>query len=101
MGDERGFGFEEFSIGLFVGAAVGLVAGLLVAPQTGVTTRRRITERAEEIKDLAEGLVQRTKNSIDILAERAEVLLGLQEKIAWKKIEAIKTDLKRYDLHEA
>ncbi|MDO8886931.1 YtxH domain-containing protein [Candidatus Oleimmundimicrobium sp.] len=101
MSDERRFGFEEFGIGLFAGAAIGIVAGLLLAPQSGATTRRQITEYAEGAKDLTEDLVQKAKNNLDLLIEKAEILVGLQEKLAWKKIESLRADLKKYDLHEA
>jgi len=101
MSDERRFGFEEFGIGLFAGAAIGVVAGLLLAPQSGATTRRQITKYTEEAKDLTEDLVQRVKSNLDLLIEKAEVLVGLQEKLAWKRIEALRTDLKKYNLHEA
>jgi len=101
MSDERKIGFEEFGVGLFAGAAIGVVAGLLLAPQAGAMTRKQITGRAEEVKDAAEGLFQQTKKNVDVLIERAEKLLGLQEKIVWKKIETLRSDLKKYNLNEA
>ena len=36
--------------GLIVGAAVGAIAGLLLAPQTGKETRQIVTARAGEVR---------------------------------------------------
>ncbi|HDP70102.1 MAG TPA: YtxH domain-containing protein [Actinobacteria bacterium] len=101
MDENKGFGFEEFGMGLLLGAILGAVAGLLVAPQSGAITRKQISDRAEEAKEIAEDLFQQTKGRIEVLIERAESLLGLQETVAWKKIESLRADLKKYDLSGA
>ena len=52
-----------FAIGLFVGAAVGLVIGFLYAPQPGTETRKLVKEKAEEVKEKATGVVDKIQES--------------------------------------
>jgi len=52
-----------FAIGLFVGAAVGLVIGFLYAPQTGTETRKVVKGKAEEVKEKATGVVDKIQES--------------------------------------
>ncbi|MDI6799425.1 MAG: YtxH domain-containing protein [Actinomycetota bacterium] len=101
MGEEREFSLENFGAGLLAGAALGLLIGVLMAPQSGEATRMQIARRTEEAKLIADELIEQTKKSLEALIERAESLMGLQEKIAWKKIESLREDLKRYDASEA
>lgn len=101
MEQEREFSYENFGAGLLVGAALGLLIGILMAPQSGETTRMQIAKRTEEAKLIADDLIEQTKKSLEALIDRAESLMGMQEKIAWKKIESLREDLKRYDANEA
>ena len=41
---------DQLFAGLIVGAAVGAIAGLLLAPQTGKETRQIVTARAGEVR---------------------------------------------------
>jgi gas vesicle protein len=41
----------SLAAGIAVGAAAGAAIGLLYAPEKGVETRRKISERGEELKD--------------------------------------------------
>jgi len=41
---------NQLFAGLIVGAAVGAIAGLLLAPQTGKETRQIVTARAGEVR---------------------------------------------------
>jgi gas vesicle protein len=45
-----------FVTGLFMGACVGSITGLLVAPRTGRETRRLLKQSADALPDLAEDL---------------------------------------------
>ncbi len=40
----------------FTGCMIGGIAGLLYAPQSGVRTRRQLTDLAEDVKERAEDL---------------------------------------------
>lgn len=54
--------------GFFIGAMGGLLAGLLIAPDSGKGTRKKITDTANKIQhdlnDFAEETLEATKKSI-------------------------------------
>ncbi len=52
-------GFKILS-GIFIGAVGGLLMGLLIAPDTGRGTRRKISETASKIKDDLQGFAEET-----------------------------------------
>lgn len=54
--------------GFFIGAMGGLLAGLLIAPESGKDTRKKISDTTSKIKhdlqDLAEETLEASKKSI-------------------------------------
>lgn len=73
--------------GLLVGAAVGAVAGLLLAPKTGQETRKILKKSAEALPELAEDLTTSVQFHADRMSETAlrnwdDTLLRLKEAIA-------------------
>jgi len=54
--------------GFFIGAMGGLLTGLLIAPESGKGTRRRITDTAQKLQhdlhDFAEETLEATKKNI-------------------------------------
>jgi len=54
--------------GFFIGAMGGLLTGLLIAPDSGKGTRKKINDTAHKIQhdlhDFAEGALEATKKSI-------------------------------------
>jgi gas vesicle protein len=57
--------------GLLLGAAIGTVAGLLVAPRTGRETRQFLKKSADALPDLAEDLSTSVQIQADRLSETA------------------------------
>jgi len=61
--------------GLFAGAAMGAVAGLLFAPKPGKETRHIVAARASELRDKADGYIdamrswKENRESRPVLAE--------------------------------
>lgn len=49
--DKAGSGAGGFAAGLLAGAGVGVVAGLLLAPEKGTAMRRKVTESAKKYGD--------------------------------------------------
>lgn len=45
---------QKMFVSFIVGAAAGVVAGLLFAPKSGKETRQKIAKKASEIKDALE-----------------------------------------------
>jgi len=51
------------AVGLFIGAALGLVIGFLYAPRPGTEIRKLVKEKAGEVKDTATGVVDKIQES--------------------------------------
>lgn len=68
--------------GFFIGAMGGLLTGLLIAPDSGKDTRKRITDTANkinhELHDFAEETLEATKKSISETVD--ELIKGHKEK---------------------
>ena len=84
MSDKQSGGFVG---GLMLGAAMGAVAGLLVAPRTGRETRRILKKSADALPELVEDLSTSVYLQADRLSETALVnwehtLTRLREAIA-------------------
>lgn len=67
MADNSNKPIRLFS-GLFIGAILGAITALLMAPQSGERTRRMIQRKSVELKD-------KTADSVDDSMERAEQAL--------------------------
>jgi len=94
--EEQKFGIEEFSLGVVIGLAVGFGAGLLLAPEAGVTTREKIAGRSAEFKEIASELAERTKEALDVVMAKIEENLGWEEKGARKQLKEIKGQVEKY-----
>lgn len=77
----------SFLGGLLLGAAIGTVTGLLIAPRTGRETRQLLKKSADALPELAEDLSTTVQLQADRLSESAlrnwdETLGRLKEAIA-------------------
>ncbi|AFY32921.1 YtxH domain-containing protein [Calothrix sp. PCC 7507] len=73
--------------GLMVGATIGALTGLLVAPRTGRETRKLLKKSADALPELAEDLstsvqIQADRLSVNALRNWDETLERLKEAIA-------------------
>ena len=78
---------REFLGGLLLGALVGAVTGLLIAPQSGEETRNAMRDQAKDLGGkLRENSQHVIDNSRDLLeqgkAQVAEMLQSCREKVA-------------------
>ncbi len=81
---ERG---RDFIIGLVLGATIGALAALLLAPQSGAETRRMIMEKGsqfgERVKDMSSAVKDKTEQMLVELKKSVEELKRkLSEKTA-------------------
>lgn len=88
--------FEYFAIGLFVGIAGGIVAGLLIAPASGAKTRSRLAGQARRVAEAARSVAERAELTAEALTGRVEHYLGKDEDVAWRKVREIREGVQRY-----
>lgn len=62
----------KIAFGAIIGAAAGLIAGVLTAPKSGKETRADIKTKAAELKDKADETSQAAKDRALDLKARAE-----------------------------
>jgi gas vesicle protein len=72
---ERGSGFGAFLLGI----AVGAVVGFLFAPEAGDDTRRKLSKRLRNLRDVAEEKVDEVRGLLDAEADEAEKDEGEEE----------------------
>lgn len=74
----------KFALGALIGAAAGLVAGILTAPKSGKETRADIKAKATEVKGKAVNKVNEVKGKAaevtEDVKEKAEDLKGRTER---------------------
>lgn len=56
---------QRFILGTIIGAAAGVVAGVLTAPKSGKETRADIKNKAMELKDEAADHADKAKTKLD------------------------------------
>lgn len=69
---ERGTGFGPFLLGI----AVGAVVGMLFAPEAGEGTRRKLSRRLRDLKDLADEKADEVRGMLEQGEEEEDVQEG-------------------------
>lgn len=87
---------EYLTIGLIAGAALGFVAALLVAPTSGVATRRRLAQEAHRAAEVARDIAEKAERAAEVLGGRVDHYLGREEETAWRKVREIREGLEGY-----
>lgn len=87
---------EYLLIGVVFGAALGFVAGLLFAPASGASTRRRLADEAFRAAETAKGLAEAAETAAERLGTRVGHYLGKDEEMAWRKVNEIKEGIRGY-----
>lgn len=87
---------EDFVSGLILGAAFGVLMGLLFAPYTGAQTRRRLAQEAQRAAETARGVADRAEEQAGLLGERVDHYLGRDEEVAWRRVREIREGVERY-----
>jgi gas vesicle protein len=87
---------EYFAIGTVTGLAFGIVAGLLIAPDSGARTRHRLAEEARRVAEAARIVADRAERTAEALGERVDHYFGRDEEVAWRKVREIREGVQRY-----
>jgi gas vesicle protein len=87
---------EDFVIGCIFGAVIGIFGGLLLAPRSGIETRRRLATQALHAAEVARAVADRAEVTAEVLTERFDHYLGRDEEIAWRKVREIREGVDRY-----
>jgi gas vesicle protein len=61
---EEGYGSGSLLLSFLLGGVVGAGLALLLAPQSGAETRRKIRELADDVKDRTDDYVRQTKDKV-------------------------------------
>lgn len=87
---------EYFLIGAITGLVLGVIAGLLFAPASGMRTRRRLADEALRAAELARALAEKAEQAADVIGGRVDHYLGRDEEAAWRKVREIREGVQRY-----
>lgn len=90
-----------FTMGLIAGALGGVLAGLLLAPNSGQKTRERLANEALRAAELARNLAEKAEDAAEVLGGRVEHYLGRDEEIAWRKVREIREGVQKYSQAQA
>ncbi|HET6499114.1 MAG TPA: YtxH domain-containing protein [Coriobacteriia bacterium] len=85
-----------FVAGTLLGLAAGVVLGILVAPDSGARTRRRLAAEAHRAAEVARNVADRAERVAEGLGGRVEHYLGRDEEVAWRKVKEIRDGVQRY-----
>ena len=59
--------YSKFLVGVLAGAAAGVVVGLILAPDKGSETRKKISEKAGK---LADAILHKAEETLDKVSEK-------------------------------
>ena len=59
----------KFFVGFLIGGAVGAIAGLLLAPQSGEETRDMIAKKSSDLYDKTEDSLKEIKDKAEVVVE--------------------------------
>jgi gas vesicle protein len=88
MGREDGYNAGSVLMAFVLGGAVGAGIALLLAPQSGVETRRRIREFADEAKGKASEYACTAKETVTSTVDRAKDLYEEKKSAITAAVEA-------------
>ena len=66
--DRTEYGFAALTLAFVAGGLLGAALGVLFAPRSGIETREKIKERAEEVRD-------KLRDKVETIREKSEELL--------------------------
>lgn len=63
---------QKVVLGFILGVAAGAIAGILLAPESGEETRRKISDKAKNYKDDLSGQINSAINKLSAYVEKVQ-----------------------------
>lgn len=95
---ERKFSYQDFGVGVLTGLALGAIAGILLAPESGQSTRGRLVSGASNLKVSAQDLIDGAKDNLELALNKLDGVFGSHEKHVKKRLGELKEELEQYNL---
>lgn len=92
---DEGYSAGSLLFSFLLGGIVGAGMALLLAPQSGKETRRRIKEFSDEVKDKATGYVDDAKEAITSYVDQGKEFYGEKKSLVTSALEAGKEAYER------
>lgn len=97
---EGGFGVGAIVLSFLLGSMVGAGLALLVAPQTGIETRRKIRDFADDVSERAHEYMEHTKSKMSSSIEKGKEVLEAKKSAVAAALEAGKEAYER-EVHKS
>jgi gas vesicle protein len=88
MREEEGYNTGTLILSFLLGGIVGAGMALLFAPKSGLETRQKIKDLAEDVKEKAKDYVDDVKDKVTSKIEKSKELYGEKKSILTSAIEA-------------
>lgn len=85
-----------FTIGAVTGLVAGVIVGLMVAPDSGARTRRRLANQALRAADIARSVADQAERVATLIGEQVDHALGREEEAAWRRVARLRDGVQRY-----
>ncbi|MCK5847777.1 MAG: YtxH domain-containing protein [Caldisericia bacterium] len=83
---------NRFGLGLFLGIAMGVLAGIVLAPSTGEETRRKILDSTDELQNSIKTISKKIKIETDEMIKKGKDFMQEAENSTANKIKQTSVD---------
>ena len=93
--EEKGGGSVNLLLSFLLGGLIGVGIGVLLAPQRGEETRRKIKKLADDVKDNVGEYTEEIKDKIGSIYEKGKEIVKEKKSLITKAVEAGKEAMER------
>ncbi len=84
---------SKILLGILGAAAAGVIAGMLIAPDKGSETRKKIKNKAKDYADNLNGVIEKGKRKFQRKVDEFEDVIDASRDLAEEKVERMKKSL--------
>ena len=88
MKEEEGYSTGSVLMSFLLGGVVGAGLALLLAPQSGEETRRKIKELADDVKDKTTGFVDQAKHTVSDFVDESKGIIDEKKSLFTAAVDA-------------